>query len=222
MADDSSERADIAVPVQPRYGMETGFDMLRMSNSREWRELFSLELQRPLPEVCSAHGLPAVERWNKVILFRRTPRGIEQQGLGVSLRGLGSGIVKSGYRVPPVAGDLHGEWPVCATCVRRTTLLRWLGRILIVIGLPLLPALLIALQLGVDHIHPAWVVAFFPGWLPIGLLTATLVYQAAGQFIRFEPIVDADSITIRAHPDFAAAVAEQDAEPDQRADTALE
>ncbi|MFE3443480.1 hypothetical protein ACFXNW_10645 [Nocardia sp. NPDC059180] len=209
MANYPAEPAEVAVPAQPRYGMETVGDMLRMSNSREWRDLFSLELQQPLPDICSEHGLPAVDRWVKVILFRRTPRGIEQQGLGVSLRGFGSGLVRTGHRIPPVVGDLHGEWPVCAKCIRRTTLLRWLARTLIIIGLPLLPALLIALQLGVDHIHPAWVVAFFPGWFPVGLLVAMLTYQTADQFIRFGPIVNAESLTIRAHPDFAAAVAEQ-------------
>ncbi|BDT88609.1 hypothetical protein [Nocardia cyriacigeorgica] len=84
-----------------------------------------------------------------------------------------------------------------------------MARTLIIIGLPLLPALLIALQLGVDRIHPAWVVAFFPCWFPVGMFIAMLVYQAAAQFIRFAPIVDPDTLTVRAHPDFATAVAEQ-------------
>ncbi|MBF6344255.1 hypothetical protein [Nocardia cyriacigeorgica] len=209
MATYPAERIGVEVPVQPRYGMETVADMLRMSNSREWRDLFSLELQRPLPDVCSAHGRPAVDRWDKVITFRRTSRGVEQQGLGVTLRGMGTDLFKLGINIPPVAGDLHGEWPVCRACVRRATLLRWFARFLIVIGLPLLPALLIALQLGVDRIHPAWVVAFFPGWFPFGLFIAMLVYQAAAQFIRIDPIDGPDSITIRAHPAFGAAIAEQ-------------
>ncbi|NEW40980.1 hypothetical protein GV794_06385 [Nocardia cyriacigeorgica] len=209
MANYPAERTEVAVPAQPRYGMETVGDMLRMSNSSEWRDQFSLELEQPLPNVCSEHGLPAVDRWNRAVTFRRTSRGIEQQSVGVTLRGFGANFFKLGIHIPPVAGNLHGEWPVCARCVRRTTLLRWLARALIIIGLPLLPALLIALQLGVDRIHPGWVVAFFPGWLPVGLFVAMLVYQAAAQFIRFGPIVDPDTVTIRAHPDFAAAVAEQ-------------
>ncbi|MBF6288584.1 hypothetical protein [Nocardia cyriacigeorgica] len=209
MAHYPAERIDVAIPAQPRYGMETVSDMLRMSNSREWRDLFSLELQQPMPNVCSEHGRPAVDRRKTVVTFRRTSRGIEQQSLGVTLRGFGVDIFKLGINIPPVAGDLHGEWPVCATCVRRTTLLRWVARTLIIIGLPLLPALLIALQLGVDRIHPAWVVAFFPCWFPVGMFIAMLVYQAAAQFIRFAPIVDPDTLTVRAHPDFATAVAEQ-------------
>ncbi|NEW25387.1 hypothetical protein [Nocardia cyriacigeorgica] len=209
MATYPTERIDVAVPVQLRYGMETVSDMLRMSNSREWRDLFSLELRQPLPDVCSEHGRSAVDHWKKVITFRRTSRGVEQQGLGVTLRGLGADLFKLGINIPPVAGDVHGTWPVCAACVRRTTLLRWLARIVIIIGLPLLPALFIANQLGVDRIHPAWVAAFFPGWCPLGLFIAMLVYQAAAQFIRIGPIENPDSITIRAHPDFAAAVAEQ-------------
>ncbi|BDU08021.1 hypothetical protein GV791_24735 [Nocardia cyriacigeorgica] len=209
MANYPAERAEVTVPTQPRYDLETGFDMLRMSNSPHWRDLFSLELEQPLPDVCSVHGAPAVDRWSAVVVFRRTARGVEQESPGVSLREFASGLFRFGYHSPPVVGDLHGEWPVCRRCVRRTTALRWIARTLIALGLPLLPALFIALQLGTDRIHPAWVLAFFPGWFPVGVLIAMLIYQAAKQFIRFRPIDTPDSITIRAHPAFADAVAAQ-------------
>src|SRR5690606_14073434 len=50
MANYPAERAEVTVPTQPRYDLETGFDMLRMSNSPHWRDLFSLELEQPLPD----------------------------------------------------------------------------------------------------------------------------------------------------------------------------
>ncbi len=105
---------------------------------------------------------------------------------------------------------LHGEWPLCGKCVRRADVYRGICVALVSVGLLAIAGIFVAMQVGVERIPPAVVIAIFPGWLPFGLVLATLAYDKSTRFVSVRPIVDLTSVTIRAHPNFAAALAQND------------
>lgn len=195
---------DVAVPVRIRYGMETGFDMLAMADP------VSLELTEPLPDVCTEHGLPAVEHRSRPIVFQGSRGEREQATPGAVARSVMAGALPF-FKSPSTPNTtLHGEWPLCSKCVRRSHLYRGICIALVSIGLIAIAGIFVASQVGVERIPPAVVVAIFPGWLPFGLVLAMLAYDKTTRFVSVRPITDLTTVTIRAHPNFAAAVAQND------------
>ncbi|MFI5719659.1 hypothetical protein [Nocardia sp. NPDC051750] len=190
--------------MQMRNSVETALDMYMLTNSTG-DETFSLELAGPLPEVCPQHARPAVSRKSAVVQFWRTSRGIEQATTGLFFRTLLRKIPGSlvwGKAPPAIVATLHGTWPVCGRCVTRSAVLRWVAYLFGFAGIAMIVAFFIANQLGVSHIPVGFVVAFFPGWLPFGLLAAYAAYQESCDYVRFDTIADQENLMLRVHPDF--------------------
>ncbi|MCX0271065.1 hypothetical protein NLM24_10175 [Nocardia zapadnayensis] len=194
-----------AVPVRMRNTVETALDMFMLTHSTG-DETFSLELADPLPEVCPRHGRPAVSRKSEVIQFWRTPRGIEQVTAGLFFRMLLRRILATlalrAFRLPTTVATLHGTWPVCGRCVTRSAVLRWVAYLFGFAGIAMIIAFFVANQLGVSRIPVGFVVAFFPGWLPCGLLVAYAAYQASRDLVHFDTLTDRENPMLRVPPDF--------------------
>lgn len=196
---------DVDLPVQPRYGVETGFDALAFARPRVAADHISLELDRELPDVCAAHGHPTSNRRPEVTLFYTTNRGREQATPSVMLRA----VIRR--TVPFMSNDhlsasLHADWPVCDSCDRRARILRRIALALIAPGPIAIFVAFAMLQSGADRIHPLFAAAIFPLWCPLILIGAAVMYTHSRSVVRFRPIVDKEVVTIRAHPNFAAAI----------------
>ncbi|WP_280266803.1 hypothetical protein [Nocardia wallacei] len=165
---------------------------------------FVLQVADELPDVCTVHALPAVERRQRDIQFRRTDSGWVQETarrqVGWMLRGI------TGAAAPKVV--LEGEWPICRRCVRNSELFRALGSLILMAGVGLLFLLFVSIQLG--YRLTGLVIAIFPGWFPFATVVAMLAYIRSKTVIYFEPIGNATDVLVSAHPDFVAAVRARD------------
>ncbi len=201
---------DVAVPVQIRYDMETGFDMLALADTGPMEDPISLELTEPLPQVCTEHGLPAVEHRSRPIVFQGSRGEREQATPGAVARSIMAGMIPF-FKGPSTPNTtLHGEWPLCSKCLRHSHVYRGISVALVSIGLIAIAGIFVASQVGVERIPPWVFVAIFLGWLPFGLSLAMLAYDKSTRFVSVRPITDLTTVTIRAHPNFAAALAQND------------
>ncbi|NQE88691.1 hypothetical protein [Nocardia terpenica] len=177
-------------------------------------DYLSLELARPLPDLCTGHGLPAIEHRPGIIRFRRAPHGPEQDSPGFFLRWLPRRLFSFKTVHLEVTADLHGDWPICGRCIRSAKVFRLIGHTLVLTGILVLIVLLAGMQVGLGRqIQVPLVFVLFPGWLPCGLLLAAFAYLRARTFVRCRPITSTTTVVIRAHPAFAAAAA-SDSGPD--------
>ncbi|MFI6998753.1 hypothetical protein [Nocardia sp. NPDC050175] len=166
----------------------------------------TLELSRPLPDVCGRHGQPAVERRPGVVRFHEGTHGRVQSTWATNFFW---GLLHY-RRTPDGNTELHGDWPVCKYCVWQSRVLRLIGYVFALSGIVAIVVLWMAAQAGaVDEISMLAVLLFFPGWLPGGLVVAVSAFGRATRYVRIRPIVDSTMVLIRAHPNFAAAVAAQ-------------
>ncbi len=198
---DSDATVEIELPLQERLSPD-------ISYRRPATAPLDLELVRRLPEVCAPHGRPSV-RWEVGY------HGFQERG---SKRYLSTfrGFLLSIFHVVQSFTSIHsgtdtrvfGAWPVCARCDKRARRWRWVGRAFVFAGLPLLIAIA-GIRLRGDFPPAPLVFAFFPMWLPFGLLYASSAYRRAKTFVEFLPMPDTDKLRIRAHPTFAAAVAQR-------------
>lgn len=67
----------------------------------------------------------------------------------------------------------------------------------------------------VEWLYIPLFVAFFPFWLPGGVLTAILAFGAARRFARCGPLTSEDVVVIRTHPAFAAALGDRNDLPER-------
>ncbi|WP_280255144.1 hypothetical protein [Nocardia wallacei] len=79
----------------------------------------------------------------------------------------------------------------------------------------ILGAAVLARLAGSEWLYIPLFVAFFPFWLPGGVLTAILAFGAARRFARCGPLTSEDVVVIRAHPAFAAALGDRNDLPER-------
>lgn len=196
----------VTVPLQERVGPSVDWGEKKRMNPTSGVRFLSLELRGRLPDICSEHGKAVSERRAGTIRFHQTSRGREQWTLRSVLRKLLHDLFLNwAYPALDVNAVLYGEWPLCADCVRRHRRLRQLGRALLLLGGVILAAAVLSRVAGYEQFSIPLFVAFFPFWLPGGVLAAILAFGAAQRFVRCEPLTDEGMVAIRAHPDFAAA-----------------
>jgi hypothetical protein len=212
---------DLALPVRLR----PDFDATAVSESPE--EGFVIQLAARLPDMCSEHGQPAVARRSKDIRFRRVDDQWRQRTAGDHFLEFITGIGRTFGRGPAAAwraafdwrpeAVLEGDWPICSRCLHLSLMYRWIGHVIIALGLVLLYALFVIWSTfgtwrptSATWRPIALSIAIFPGWLPCGLIVATLAYIRAGTFARIRPITEPTTVILRAHPAFAAAFERRD------------
>ncbi|MBF6333886.1 hypothetical protein [Nocardia transvalensis] len=193
----------MVVPVHQRLEFDVDLEA-----AADPDEAVVLRLSQALPDVCSTHGRSAVERRTNDIRFRRTRKGWRQRTVGGDLRFLLVGMLRAAAQMRRLDEGaetlLEGEWPVCSKCLRNYRWFNGIGHTIVVAGFVLMFLLFATWSMGYRIV--ALGVAFFPGWLPIGLFGAMFAYTRARTFLRVKQIVDRTAVVIRAHPDFAAAV----------------
>ncbi len=131
----------------------------------------SLELRDSLLDVCSEHGNPLSEKRSGTIRFHLTERGREQWTPYSVLRKLVRDLFFNwAYPILDVCAGVYGEWPLCALCVRRRRRLRQVARALMLLGPIILAAAFAARYTDHTRLAVPLFIAFFPFWLPGGLL----------------------------------------------------
>lgn len=204
-------RRDVRVRTQLRedFAQDPDFDA---------HETFVLKLADGLPDLCARHGEPAPQRIEKDFDFRPRQPGLRSKNFRWVQRTtlyeiaflLHAFYLVATFRnkdANPASTVLEGEWPVCAKCLRRKNIWQYFGHSVLLAGVGLLIAIFIEIQISTsDHLPVPLVVAFFPGWLPFGLLVAMLIYRHSGTLVLFRPIIEYTEVEIRAHPRFADAV----------------
>lgn len=167
----------------------------------------SMQLDTPLPAVCTRHGRPAVEFRTKFVPFHWHKRARVQSTLSSVMRHF---LTRPRAMPPQTAMELHGEWPVCARCTRQQRWLRVVGVTLILAGVLPLAAIAIAGYLSIITTPPrSLALAFIPGWFPGAVMVATAAFERASRYVVVQPNDNDSSITVRAHPRFAEAAAAQ-------------
>ncbi|MFD4406771.1 hypothetical protein ACFWPH_28810 [Nocardia sp. NPDC058499] len=116
------------------------------------------------------------------------------------------GLVR--YRVvPSTTVEVSGRWPMCRTCIRHRRTLEFIAYCLGLAGPAALAVLFMAAQAGVVRsVTLPMVLGFFPGWMPCALALALTLYARGNRPARVRPLASAAAMTVRAHPDFAAAL----------------
>lgn len=168
----------------------------------------SMQLDTPLPAVCTRHGRPAVEFRTKFVPFHWHKRARVQSTLGSIVRHF---LTRPSVMPPDTAMKLHGEWPVCARCTRQQRWLRAVGVALILAGILPMATMAIAgyLSIMVPPRSLTLALAFIPGWFPGAVMVATAAFERASRYVVVQPNDNDSSITVRAHPRFAEAAAAQ-------------
>ena len=106
----------------------------------------------------------------------------------------------------PPSTVLEGSWPVCSKCLRGRRIWQYLGHAIVLAGIGLIIAILIAIQ--ISTIRPTAAAGVGPlsrVVRPCGLMVAVLVYPHSGVLVLFRPITEHTAVTINAHPKFADA-----------------
>ncbi|MGW0356264.1 hypothetical protein ACWDXV_18855 [Nocardia nova] len=205
----SGAQTDVAVRIRLRedFAEDPDFDP---------QETFVLQLADELPDVCTRHGETAIEQRNKDFDFRpkTVRRSTEQEWIQRTpsyevrflLRGFYRVATFRWFEVNPPSTVLEGTWPICAKCKRTSQICQYTGHAIVLLGLAAILVILAATQTTTsDHLPVPLVLAVFPGWGLFGLTAAYLLYRRSTTFVLFRPIVDLESVRIRAHPRFVAA-----------------
>ncbi|MGW5386123.1 hypothetical protein [Nocardia sp. NPDC003963] len=193
----------MAIALRPYRGPLSAAEMGQRTTLSETTRLRFLEVGQELPDRCARHGRTAVTRIDT------------QQRLHQGARGQVESTWWSSYRwgltryagTPATTVHVYGRWPLCRSCA-------WLHRILTALALGLgasgplaLCVLFLAVQAGVvTEVTLPMVLAFFPGWLPGALALALTLHARGARPARVRPMTTTAHFTLRAHPDFAAAL----------------
>lgn len=187
---------------RPRGGMTLREYSWRTGELEAQRTL-TLEVGQDFPDCCARHGRRAVEYRDSELRLHQGARGQVETTWWSSFRG---GLVR--FRmVPSTTVEVSGRWPMCRTCVRYRRVLEFFAYCLGLAGPVALVVLFMAAQAGVlRSVTLPMVLGFFPGWMPGALAVALTLYARGNRPARVRPLTGATAMTVRAHPDFAAAL----------------
>lgn len=157
-----------------------------------------------LPDVCSRHGREAVEHREGQVTFYATRRGGRQITFARLLWKLIQiwRLTMLDHIDPDIV--LHGEWPVCPSCLRPGRVYRRVGATLIVLAVLSVVVMVLLILQGIRP--PQWTIfVFLPGWFPIGMLVIMGLFRAGETFVRAEISPDMRQVDLEAHERFTAA-----------------
>lgn len=159
-----------------------------------------------MPEVCIEHGLPAVEH-RPFFVHSNGPHSEWP-----TLRAMLMSVAPFVQRLP-VEATVRFDCPACEFCLAEIRRSRWIA-VLALLVVPLtIAGIFTAVSLELRQLYVPLAFAFLPGCMPIALLAATLAWSRSGFFADVWMNQDADQLIVSAHPDFAAAVERNRAEP---------
>lgn len=164
-----------------------------------------LVLAEQLPELCSEHGLPAVERRR----FHVDSSGPHSEL--PTVRRMWQTIADAspfGHRSAgtAIAARVRFECPACELCMGEVRKFRR-GALLALALVPLtIAAIVVAVNLGLEQLSVPLGFAVIPGCVPLALMAAVLWWSRSGYFADVWMNDEADQLIVSAHPDFAEAV----------------
>ncbi|MEV6214336.1 hypothetical protein [Nocardia sp. NPDC051833] len=164
-----------------------------------------LVLAEAMPEVCSEHGLAAVER-RSVFVNSHGPHSEWP-----TLRGMLMSVAPFRPRLP-VAARVRFDCPACEFCLAGIRRSRWIAVLALLAVVLTIAGIFTAVSLELRQLYVPLALAFLPGCVPIALLVAVLAWSRSGFFADVWMNQDADELIVSAHPDFVAAVAQCRAE----------
>ncbi|MFD4352085.1 hypothetical protein ACFWPX_05980 [Nocardia sp. NPDC058518] len=169
----------------------------------EWLPIYAatpmeLVLTESMPELCSEHGLPAVDRRDFVV--NSSGPNSEMPTVRVLL----SSMPPS--RWSSAEARVRFQCPACEYCLAEVRRFRWIAALSLLAVVLTIVGLLTATQLELTQFYIPLGLAVIPGCMPIALLSAVLAWSRSGYFADVWMNDTADQLIVSAHPDFVAAV----------------
>lgn len=162
-----------------------------------------LILAEALPEMCSEHGLPAVEKRPFVVNSMGMP-GSELPTMRVFLRSLTlPGRPGQNYGVQ---ARLRFEYPACKLCLGEVRRFRRIALLALLVIVSTAAVLAAAIVLGIEQLYVPAGLAAVPGCLPVALAVGAVAWTRSGYFADVWLSDTTDHLIVSAHPDFATAV----------------
>lgn len=190
---------NVTIPLRRRPGAREYRDPHWIENHRAPLSVAPLELElaQTLPDICTAHGRPALSRLPVRSIFYET---------GSHPRHPHAGQGPARFRAP-ASTIVAGEWPVCDRCIRRR---QWYhgtaGVLTVVMAVNVIALIVVARVLEYKPMIMPLAFGVFPGSLPIGLVIMFLLLEKGDTRAKFQPIDDERCLRVEAHPDFEAAL----------------
>ncbi|WP_405179352.1 hypothetical protein OG225_36780 [Nocardia sp. NBC_01377] len=111
---------------------------------------------------------------------------------------------------PPVSTMVVGEWPVCDRRERVSLRYHLLARaLLLFMAIDLIGVVIVSVA-DIDALRVPLGLGLVPGSFPIGLVLFVLLLGRSARKVVFRPIYDERFAFVRAHPDFRAAIGQDD------------
>lgn len=163
----------------------------------------ALVLVAPMPDLCSEHGLPAVERRSCTV---------ESHGHGSempTLRGFFQ-YVPLPWRQDDTSGvraRLRFENPACEFClyeIKRYRRIAWAALLAIVLSLIVVGIVVVA---RVEWLYLPIAFVVVPGCMPVLPLVAAIAWAKSDYFADVWLTHSTNHLVVSAHPDFAANIA---------------
>ncbi|MFE1592799.1 hypothetical protein [Nocardia sp. NPDC058705] len=172
----------------------------------EWVPVLSatpmeLVLAEAMPQVCSEHGLAAVDR--RAFVVNSSGPNSEMPTVRVLLSSM---PYWRRLNTPAAQARVRFECPACEYCLAEVRRFRWIAVLSLLAVLLTIAALLTATRFGLEQFYLPLALAVVPGCMPIALLSAVLAWSRAGYFADVWMNATADQLIVSAHPDFVAAV----------------
>ncbi|WP_446223850.1 hypothetical protein ACTWPB_00820 [Nocardia sp. IBHARD005] len=159
-----------------------------------------LILVEPLPDVCSEHGLPAVE--SRSFIVNSHGPGSQMPTIREFFR-----YVQLPWRQPvqsvPVA-RLRFECPACEYCVYEVRRYRRIALSALLIVTLSLVALAVAILAHIEWLYIPLGFLAVPGCFPIAMIAGMLAWSKSGYFADVWLADDTNHLIVSADPDFAA------------------
>lgn len=169
----------------------------------DWVPLLSatpmeLVLAESMPQLCSEHGLPAVD--SRACVVNSSGPNSEMPTVRVLLSSMLPG------RRHPVEARVRFGCPACEHCLSEVRRFRWIAVLSLLAVLLTIATLVTATQLELRQFYLPLGFAVVPGCMPIALLSAVLAWSRSGYFADVWMNATANRLIVSAHPDFVAAV----------------
>lgn len=196
-----------AVTGRPQVLFETEVDSDRVPVlSTAPLELILVEA---LPDMCSEHGLPSVERRPFVVNSMGMP-GSELPTMRVFIRSFTlPGRPEQNYGVQ---ARLRFEYPACELCLGEVGRFRRIALLALLVIVSTAVVLAVAIVLGIEQLYVPAALAAVPGCFPVALAVAAVAWTRSGYFADVWLSDSTEHLIVSAHPDFATAVEQRRAE----------
>ncbi|WP_280415030.1 hypothetical protein [Nocardia carnea] len=162
-----------------------------------------LKLIEALPDMCSEHGLPAVERRPFVVNSQGLP-GSEMPSIGVFFRS-----IKPPWRPQQnygIQARLRFECPACEYCLSEAGKFRRIALLALSAIVATVVAIVVAVVFGVEQLAVPLALAVVPGCLPVAAVVGIVAWTRSDYFADVWLTDTTEQLIVSAHPDFVTVV----------------